>query len=597
MNRYPLWKYLLILAILVPSFIYALPNLYGTVSALEIKTQPPAPPPNAADIAKLLQQARISYAGIQERNRTLEVRFANTEEQARALDVLQPEMPKSTEIALSSLSAAPAWLQTIGGKPVNLGLDLRGGVYLLLQVQTEVAVNRAVDRYMDELRAFMRDKGIQYVLSERLNPQTIQVKMADQAAMDKAVKLFGERYPELKLTPLTQPGGIFLQVTPSDAEKDRLKKNAVEQSIITIRNRIDQLGVSEPVIQRQGVNRILVQLPGVQDTARAKQIIGSTAQLEFKLVDDEHDVNSALSGHVPAGDAVYYDRQGHPYLLKDHTVLTGEFLSDAGSGIDNQTGEAIVNVSFDARGKRIFGRLTTDNVQKRMAILLDNKVITAPVINEPITGGQARINGFADSQEAHNVAIMLRAGALPAPVTVAEERTVGPSLGQDSINDGVTAVIVGMALVFLFMTLYYRLFGLIANLAMFLNVVMILAFISLIGATLTLPGIAGIVLKLGLAVDANVLIYERIREELRRGMSPRAAIDLGFDKAFATIVDSNVTVLIASLVLFQFGTGPVKGFALVLTIGVLTSMFTATLVSRALINLVIGRRRLQKLYI
>ncbi|MEW5791966.1 MAG: protein translocase subunit SecD [Pseudomonadota bacterium] len=597
MNRYPLWKYLLILAVLIPSFLYALPNVYGTDPAVEIKAPLGTAAPSPVQIESLLQQARIPYLQVRQADGEIRARFRDAESQARAQALLRQRLPAQTEVALASLSAAPGWLQALGAKPMNLGLDLRGGVYLLLQVQTEVAINRAVDRYVDELRVFMREKGIQYLRVEREGAQALRIKLSDQAALDAAGREFGERYPELALLPERTPDGLFLRVTLTDAEKERLRKFAVEQGIITIRNRIDQLGVSEPVIQRQGIDRIAVQLPGVQDTARAKQIIGSTAQLEFKMVDEEHDVAAAVGGSVPAGDALYYGRDGQPYLLKTHTVLTGEFISDAGSGIDQQTGQAIVNVSFDGRGTRIFSRLTTENVGKRMAILLDDKVITAPVINEPITGGRAQINGFADTQEAHSVAIMLRAGALPAPVAVVEERSVGPSLGQDSIEQGINSIIIGMLVVLVFMTFYYRLFGLVANLALALNVVLIIAALSLLGATLTLPGMAGIVLTVGMAVDANVLIYERIREELRNGMSPRAAVDAGFERAMSTIIDSNITTLIAGLVLFQFGTGPVRGFAVVLSIGILTSMFTAVMVSRAVIQLVMGRRRLQKLYI
>lgn len=597
MKPYPLWKYLLILAVLIPSFLYFLPNLFGTVPSVEIRAPQGMIAPASADISAMLRQARIPYDSIRAQGSGLKVLFNNPADQSRAQELLRDRLPDQTEVVLANQPAAPELLQQLGGKPVNLGLDLRGGVYLLLQVQTEVAVQRAVDRYVDELRTYMQEKGVRYLRVERPNPDTLLVKMNDPQAMASAKSVLAERYPELALQPLSNADGSFLRITPTDDEKARLRKFAVEQGIITIRNRIDQLGVSEPVIQRQGESRIAVQLPGVQDTTRAKQIIGSTAQLEFKLVDEAHDLAGALAGQVPSGDAIYYDRQGQPYLLKTHTVLTGEFLNDAGSNIDQQTGQAIVNVSFDARGTRIFSRLTTENTGKRMAILLDEKVITAPVINEPITGGRAQINGFDDTQEAHSVAIMLRAGALPAPVSVIEERTVGPSLGQDSIAQGINSLVIGMLVVLVFMTAYYRLFGLVANLALALNVVMIIAALSLFGATLTLPGMAGIVLTVGMAVDANVLIYERIREELRNGMSPRAAVDAGFDRALATIVDANITTLIAGLVLFQFGTGPVRGFAVVLSIGIFTSMFTAVMVSRAIIHLVMGRRRLQKLYI
>ncbi len=444
------------------------------------------------------------------------------------------------------------------------------------------------------MRTFLRHQNLQYLAVNVTGPQNLAIEMENAAVAAQAQKAIAGHYPDYAIT--LQPNAVLdVSLTPDAARK--MKDDALQQAIVVIRNRIDELGVSEPVIQRQGAEHIAVQLPGVQDTQRAKSIIGSTAQLEFKMVDDQANMAAALKGDLPPGTALFYGVHGAPYVLYTDTVLTGRYLSNASAGVDNNSGQSIVNVSFNNEGTRIFGDLTTKNVGKRMAILLDNKVVTAPVIREAITGGRAQITGFSGLKDASNAAIELRAGALPAPVHISEERTVGPTLGQDSIHDGVMAVVFGMLFVVLFMTLYYRAFGLIADLAILVNVLAILAVLSIMGGTLTLPGIAGIVLKIGLAVDANVLVFERIREELRLGMSTRAAIDAGFKKAFATIVDSNITVLIAALVLFQFGTGAIKGFALVLTIGVITSMFTATMMSRGIIELALGKRRVQKLYI
>jgi preprotein translocase subunit SecD len=594
MTRYPWWKYLIILAVVLPALLYALPNFYGWHSAVEVRAPVGTIVPPVATMQGWLQDAKIPVTKVVNDAKGSTFFFPNDNAQGLAETLLQNKLPTNAQVILSQMSAEPDWLKSVGGKPVNLGLDLRGGVYLLLRVDTDAVIKHALEQDSGSIRTFLRHKDLQYLAVNSTGATTLSIEMASQTLADEAQKAITQQYPDYSVT--VQPKAIVAVTLTPDAAK-KMKDDALQQAIVVIRNRIDELGVSEPVIQRQGAQHIAVQLPGVQDTQRAKSIIGSTAQLEFKMVDDQANMADALKGQLPPGTALFYGVHNSPYVLYTNTVLTGSYLNGASAGVDNNNGESIINISFNNAGSRIFGDLTSKNVGKRMAILLDNKVVTAPVIRGAILGGRAQITGFANLKDASNAAIELRAGALPAPVHVSEERTVGPTLGQDSIHDGVMAVIFGMIFVVGFMTIYYRAFGLIADLAILVNILAILAVLSLMGGTLTLPGIAGIVLKIGLAVDANVLVFERIREELRHGMSVRAAIDMGFKKAFATIVDSNITVLIAALVLFQFGTGAIKGFALVLVIGVITSMFTATMMSRGIIERVLGKRRIQKLYI
>ncbi|OIO56838.1 MAG: protein translocase subunit SecD [Alphaproteobacteria bacterium CG_4_10_14_0_2_um_filter_63_37] len=486
----------------------------------------------------------------------------------------------------------PSWLPSQG---VNLGLDLRGGIHLVLQVQVEKALRRTVEGDTDEVRNAVREEKLRYGGVDVVDDHTMAVLVGEgeserlQTAMAKAL-------PNYTIAPGEHAGKAALLLTLTPLSMEEIKKNAVDQAIETIRNRIDQFGVSEPVIQREGQDRVLVQLPGVKDTRRAKALIGRTALLEFKMVDEQGDLSAALAGRVPPGDALQYSKpaagqSATPYLLKKRVALTGDLLTDARVAIDPQDNQPLVHITFNRKGGRKFADLTAESVGKRMAIVLDGVVYSAPVIREKIEGGRAQISGSFTPEEAHDLAIVLRAGALPAPVVVAEERTVGPSLGQDSIDAGMTSIIVGGVIVLIFMALYYRVFGVIADIALVFNIVILVAVLSMLQATLTLPGMAGIVLTIGMAVDANVLIFERIREELLLGRTPIAAIHSGYDKAFVTIMDSNITTLIAALVLFGFGTGPVKGFAVTLSIGILASMFTAILVTRWLVHLTYGRRR------
>jgi preprotein translocase subunit SecD len=600
MNRYPLWKYLVIAGAILLAFLYAAPTLYGTDPGLMVTPTKGKPGPDAVETVKtVLDDEEVTYRGLNLVERGVSVRFGRDGVRDEARDLLQSRL-EDFGVGPMRLSAVPGWLGAVGGKTMNLGLDLRGGVHLLMEVDVAKAIQRSYERHVDELRTALREADVRYravALNESPEEGTfLRLKFDSPAAAERGADTIGDQFDELAVSPSPR-GGAFLQARLTAEEQERLKDWAVEQSITTMRTRVNQLGVSEPVIQRQGEQRVVVQLPGIQNTARAKEVIGSTAQLEFKLVDTDHSLSKAVEEGAPPGTVVRYNKQGEPILLKRRTVLSGQYITEARAGFSQQTNEPLVHISFDSKGTRLFARLTEENVGKRMAILLDNEVVTAPVIQEEIAGGRAQITGMANPEEAHDVALMLRAGALPAPVKVVEERTVGPTLGQDSIDQGVKSIILGFILVVAFMAVYYRLFGLVADVALVLNLVFIVAIMSLLQATLTLPGIAGIVLTVGMAVDANTLIFERIREEVRVGNTPHAAIHSGYTKALSTIADANITTLIAALVLFQFGSGPVKGFAVTLSVGILTSMFTAIMVTRAVINLSIGRRRLTRLSI
>jgi preprotein translocase subunit SecD len=490
---------------------------------------------------------------------------------------------------------------------INLGLDLQGGMHLVLAVDTAKAVESAVERSYQDLRELVRKNQIQAVNLERPSPTRILVRVQGRDNIEKFKGILEKELRELKISTQTpDPDTYVATMDIPSSEADQIKKLAVDQALETIRNRIDQFGVSEPDIRRQGDDRILIQLPGIQDTQRAKDLIGRTALLEFKLVDESRDVNAALQGNVPPGSEVLYKvdedpatkrTSRTPFLLRKTTLLTGASLTDARVQIDSQYGEPYVSIEFDRKGARAFERVTGDNVGKRLAIVLDNKVYSAPTIQEKIGGGKARITGRFSMEEARDLAIALRAGALPAPVTVLEERTVGPSLGADSIRMGLISMLVGGSLVLLFMIFYYKLSGLLADFEVLLDLVLIGAGLAAFGGTLTLPGMAGMILTIGMAVDNNVLIYERIREELRLGKTPRGAVDAGFDRATTTIMDANITTLISAVVLFQFGTGAVKGFAVTLSLGIIASMFTAIVVSRLVFDYILDTRKVQRLSI
>lgn len=619
MNRYASWKYVLIVIIVLIGIIYSLPNIYGSDPALQIT---PSRGAEANELTLLEIDIALEETGLKSKSTemvdgSIIIRFANEEAQLKAQDALKEALGRQYIVALNLAPSTPDWMRQLGAEPMFLGLDLRGGVHFLMEVDMKAAVNKAEERYVSDLRTLLREEKVRYKTISRMEEGGLLIRFRDAAELASGQEVIEDEYRELELEPVeTAAGESQLQITLSEALLNETRKNALQQNITTLRKRVNELGVAEPVIQQQGSKRVVVQLPGVQDTARAKDILGATATLEFRLVDEDHSVRDALDGRIPAGSKLYRNRDGQPILLEKQVMLTGDYIIDAASGFDQITGGPDVTITLDSKGARIFSRATRDAVGKRLAVVfIETKtetvekngemvktketieeVINAAVIQEQL-GKRFHITGLDSTQEARNLALLLRAGALAAPIEIIEERTVGPSLGQDNIEQGFNSVLIGFALVLVFMVVYYKVFGLVADIALTLNLVLIVALLSLLQATLTLPGIAGIVLTVGMAVDANVLIFERIREEISNGNSPQASIHAGYEKAFSTIADANITTLIAALVLFSFGTGPIKGFAVTLSLGIISSMFTAIMVTRAVINLVYGGKRLQKLAI
>ncbi len=617
-NQYPWWKNLLIVTVILVSALYALPNLYGEDPALQISSSRGVSISDATvnQVRSELKRVGIDDKRMEMTDRGLIVRFANTEDQLRARDSLERVLTEGYILALNLAPATPDWLRAIGGKPMYLGLDLRGGVHFLMEVDTDAAVAMAEERYVGDFRMLLRGEKIRYLTIKR-NPQGgVDIKFRTAELRAKAENLIRKEYRDLLVEESEGGNAYFLNFKLGEAEIRETRSFAVQQNITTLRNRVNELGVAEPLIQRQGESRIVVQLPGVQDTARAKEILGATATLEYRMADETHDVQDALNGRVPAGTRLYKKREGGYVLLKNRIIVTGDSIVDARSGIDTQDGSPMVTVTLDAKGAKKMLNNTKENVGKLMAVVyienkIDTKVVdgeivkTKRVVEEVISlatirepfGKRFQTTGLDSAEEGRDLALLLRAGALSAPIEIIEERTVGPSLGQDNIDKGVMSVMIGFALVLAFMAIYYKGFGLMANVALTLNLVIIVAVLSMLQATLTLPGIAGIVLTVGMAVDANVLIFERIREELNNGVTPQAAINSGYEKAVATILDANITTFIAAIVLFALGAGPVKGFAVTLSIGILASMFTAIMVTRALANVSYGGRRVKKLSI
>ena len=596
MNRYPLWKYLIVVVSVLLGLVYALPNFYGespAVQILPLRTTVKADTVLLARVEDTLRKDNIPTRGMFLETGGIKVRFADTDTQLRAKDMLQSALGNGYVVALNLLSDSPQWLTDISALPMYLGLDLRGGVHFLLQVDMKGALSKALDRYSADMRGSLREEKIRYKGLDREGSQII-VKFRDSESRAKASDEINKSYDDLRLREKNVEDEFHLAVVLKQEALIRMQDSAVQQNIITLRNRVNELGVAEPIIQQAGADRVVVQLPGVQDTAKAKDILGRTATLELRMVDEEHDVSSALRGQGHIGSELYTERGGGPLLVKKRVMLTGERITDAQPGFDNNNQPA-VHISLDSNGSRIFKHLTRDNVGKRMAILLIEKnqkeVITAPVIREEIGGGRVQITGSMTIEEARDVALLLRAGALAAPMDIIEERTVGPSLGAENIDRGFNSVLFGFAAIAFFMTIYYLIFGFISVTALGVNLLLLVGLLSILQATLTLPGMAAIALTLGMAIDANVLINERIRDELRNGVSPQAAINAGYERAFGTIVDANITTLIAGVALFAFGSGPVKGFAVVLCLGILTSMFSAVMVSRAIVNLLYGKRR------
>lgn len=606
MNRYPLWKYLIVLVALIIGVIYTIPNLFGESPAVQVASAKSIVKVDLATLKRvedILSRHDIEMTGTYfEQNGptgTVRIRFDSTDTQIKAKDLLEKELipdaddPEYT-IALNLMSATPAWLTQIGAKPMHLGLDLRGGVHFLLQVDMQGALEGRYDSLASEVRTVLREGDIRVKSIERQN-DSVLMSFENAAALSEAQTRLRRQVQDLLFTPVAGTDNE-LRAVLSEASIQQSQTHALRQNITTLHNRINELGVAEPIIQQQGADRIVVQLPGVQDVAKAKEILGRTATLEIRLVDDSPSALSALAaGKVPFGLERYEERGGQPLLLRRQVILTGENLKDAQPGRDSQTQQPTVNLTLDSKGARIFRDVTRNNINKRMAIVLFEKgkgeVVTAPVIRSEIPGGQVQISGSMGIQEAADVSLLLRAGSLAAPMEIIEERTIGPSLGAENIKQGFNSTLYGFVVLALFIMAYYHVFGVFSTLGLTFNIMLLLAVLSMLQATLTLPGIAALALTLGMAIDANVLINERIREEMREGLSPQHAIQAGFERAWATIFDSNITSLIVGVTLLAFGSGPVRGFAVVHTIGILTSMFSSVVGVRALVNLTYGRRR------
>ncbi len=604
MNRYPVWKYAIIVIALLVGVLYTLPNFFGEAPAVQVSSAKVTVKVDDGVLQKVrlaLDGANLKPDMLALEGTSVRARFSTPDDQLKAKDVIQKALiPDASDptyiVALNLVSRSPEWLTAIGAKPMYLGLDLRGGVHFMLQVDMAAALTKKAESYASDLRSSMRDKNIRHGGISRQG-NSIEVRARDEATATAARNLITDQFPDLISNTTPDGTGFKIVATIKPEALRSVQEQALKQNIVTLHNRINELGVAEPVIQQQGLDRIVVQLPGVQDTAKAKDILGRTATLEVRLVDESAEARSASlgTGPVPFGSEKYNDRNGQAEIVKKEVILTGENLTDAQPGFDSQSNEPTVNLVLDAKGARIFKDVTRENVNKRMAIILFEKgkgeVVTAPVIRGEIGGGRVQISGRMTTQEANDTSLLLRAGSLAAPMEIIEEYTIGPSLGADNISRGIHSVVWGMVAIAAFMCVYYMLFGVISTIALSVNVLLLLAILSMLQATLTLPGIAAMALALGVAIDSNVLINERIREELRAGASPQAAINAGYEHAWHTILDSNVTTLIAGLALLAFGSGVVRGFAVVHCIGILTSMFSAVFFSRGLVNLWYGGKK------
>ncbi len=607
MNRYPLWVYILVAIVVGVGVLYSAPNLFPESPAIQISAARSSGKIDQALLTRteeVLKGANVAFDDAYLDESSAKVRFKDTDTQLKAKDLVEKALGEDYTVALNLLSNAPRWMTALRAKPMYLGLDLRGGVHFLLQVDMKGAITKALDSSSTGIRTTLRGQDDARASGISREGATIVLRFRDDATRNNARNLIERNYPDLLLRDDERGGERALVGTLKPEAEKRIKEFAIQQNLTTLRNRVNELGVAEPIVQQAGLDRIVVQLPGVQNTADAKRILGRTATLEVRMVDEENSnlagIQAAQAGQPPLGSELLYERNGTPVLLKRQVVLTGDRINDAQPGFDQQTGEPAVHITLDGTGARIFQQLTRENVGKRMAMVLVEKgkgeVVTAPVIRTEIGGGRVQISGRMNTTEAREIALLLRAGALAAPMEIVEERTVGPSLGAENIKRGFHATWIGFATLSLFIIVYYSAVGVISVIALAVNLMLLVALLSMLQATLTLPGIAAIALTLGMAIDANVLINERIREELRAGVTPQAAISAGYDRAWATILDSNITTLIAGIALFTFGTGPVRGFAVVHCLGILTSMFSAVVVSRAVVNLTFGRkRRLDKL--
>jgi preprotein translocase subunit SecD len=603
MNRYAVWKYAVIVIALLVGSLYTLPNFFGESPAVQVSAAKPAVKIDGDTLARVqeaLKGAGIAAEVIALEGNSVKARFTSPEEQLKAKDAIQkalvPEPANAAYVvALNLLSRSPAWLTKLSAVPMYLGLDLRGGVHFMLQVDMQAALTKKAESLSGDIRTVLREKNIRHSGISR-NGQQIEIRFRDAATLAAAKSLILDQFTDLDLTDGADGTDVKLTAAIKPVSAKTVQDQALKQNITTLHNRINELGVAEPVIQQQGLDRIVVQLPGVQDTAKAKDILGRTATLEIRMVDESGEARAAESGTgpVPFGTERFLERGGQAVIVKKQVILTGDNLTDAQPGFDSQTQEAAVHLSLDAKGSRIFRDVTRESIGKRMAILLFEKgkgeVVTAPVIRSEIGGGRVQISGRMTSVEAADTALLLRAGSLAAPMEIIEERTIGPTLGAENIAKGFNSVTWGFVAVAVFMCFYYMLFGVFSSVALAVNLLLLVAVLSMLQATLTLPGMAAMALVLGMAIDANVLINERVREELRNGASPQAAINAGYDRAWATILDSNVTTLIAGLALLAFGSGPVRGFAVVHCLGILTSMFSGVFFSRGLVNLWYGRK-------
>jgi preprotein translocase subunit SecD len=604
MNRYPIWKYAIIVIALLVGAIYTLPNFFGEAPAVQVSSAKASAKVDTATQARVeqaLASAGIQPVAITLENASLKVRLDSGDAQLKAKDAIQKALvPDPNDppyvVALNLLSASPKWLFALRAAPMYLGLDLRGGVHFMLQVDMQAALSKKAESLAGDLRTVLREKGVRHSGINR-NGQAIEVRFRDTQTLEAAKAIIVDQFADLQEVDGPDGTDYKLTATIKPAAARLIQDQALKQNMVTLHNRINELGVAEPVIQQQGLDRIVVQLPGVQDTARAKEILGRTATLEVRMLDESAEARAAEIGNgpVPFGDERYLERNGQPVVVKKQVIFTGDNLNDAQPGFDSQTQEPSVNLTLDAKGARIFKDVTRENVGKRMAIILFEKgkgeVVTAPVIRSEIGGGRVQISGRMTTVEANDTALLLRAGSLAAPMEIIEELTIGPTLGAENITKGFHSVAWGFAAICAFMAIYYMLFGLFSGLALAVNLLLLVAVLSMLQATLTLPGMAAMALALGMAIDSNVLINERVREELRGGASAQAAINAGYERAWNTIFDSNITTLIAGLALLAFGSGPVRGFAVVHCIGILTSMFSAVFFSRGLVNLWYGRQK------
>mgnify|MGYP000657375709 FL=1 len=604
MNRYPAWKFAILVVALLLGVVYTLPNFFGEAPAVQVSSSKMSAKVDDATlmrVAEAIKAADVPAAVLMLEGNSIKARFETTEQQLKAKDAIQKALiPEGTEngyvVALNLLSRSPAWLTALHAAPMYLGLDLRGGVHFMLQVDMKAALSQKVESLAGDIRSTLREKEVRHGGISR-NDQSIEIKVRDQAQLAAARKILSEQFADLQAIDSADGAEFKITATIKPEAARKVQEQALKQNITTLHNRINELGVAEPVIQQQGLDRIVVQLPGVQDTAKAKDILGRTATLEVRMVDESSEARNAeqTNGMVPFGSERYLERNGQPVIVKKQVILTGDNLTDAQPGFDGQTQEPVVNLSLDGKGARIFKDVTRENIGKRMAILLFEKgkgeVVTAPVIRSEIGGGRVQISGRMTTAEANDTALLLRAGSLAAPMEIIEERTIGPSLGAENIAKGFNSVTWGFVVIVAFMCIYYMMFGVFSSIALGVNLLLLVAVLSMLQATLTLPGMAAVALALGMAIDSNVLINERVREELRLGASPQAAIHTGYDRAWATILDSNITTLIAGVALLAFGSGPVRGFAVVHCLGILTSMFSAVFFSRGLVNLWYGRQK------